>query len=493
MSQTHDPRSTVVSIWYRAIGQGGSFKGSGAFISPRLVLTAKHVVKDEQADQIKLGFIPGQHEVSAKDIHLPETWDIAVLELSRDFLDQACVRLNCQSSHLEGKRVDLYGINPDTKCRDECQDYTLGTWNPQTNEYLFDHGQRKGFSGGIVVLDGYVIGVISKRHKSEQQGTMVPLYLAFDWLKERFPSLSNLIEPPDPPPIPSPSISVHTELVKKARQEISTLLKKQKLTSLRKCLLEQAKERQLNDNLPEDPAYLLVPEGVFSVEQSLEDLHQATQKCLEKLRDQDSDLVSAVISNAPDLLGWLVVLAVSETWLQEEAELAERLLNANHVAVPIKTKAGTEVVFSRLCSHAAKLELGDDGVSVFSPRQLAWPNLEMGIDQKDRLNEIKKLIWKAVMKTTVTGEFSQDHEDRLRERLAVRYGRGEGHYLIISHSADSAKTIDAVILNQLRNDLPHLVPFMIGTKSGNQVFVIGEFTLEALVGEFFLLLQRERA
>ncbi|MDZ7621635.1 MAG: hypothetical protein U5O69_04200 [Candidatus Competibacteraceae bacterium] len=57
---------------------------------------------------------------------------------------------------------------------------------------------------------------------------------------------------------------------------------------------------------------------------------------------------------------------MSETWLQEQAGLLDHLLSADHIAIPLETEAGTEVVFARLrAKKPAKLTLGNDGVQVF--------------------------------------------------------------------------------------------------------------------------------
>lgn len=490
MSQAGNPRDAIVSIWYQAISEGGTFKGSGAFVSPRLVLTASHLVEHKQPNEIRLSLVHGQHAVLAEKVYLHEKYDIAVLELARDFDDQKVVQLDCWNSSLEGTCVDLYGINPDTKSRDECLKYTIGTWKSESNEYLFDHQQRKGFSGGIAVLNGYAIGVISMRHTSEQQGTIVPLFSVRDWLDEKFPGLTQGRHFPVSPL--DNQFQLHptqVELARRVRQEISRLLKKQKLRFLHESLSRRAAERWPDED-PPDPVDLLVSESkAFFIDSSIDDLHQATSDCLERLMDQDSNSISDVASGATAVLGWLVLLAVNKHWEPEQTRLRERLLNAEYIAIPIETEAGTEVIFSRVRLHPAKLKLAEDGVKILSPYQLAWPELELGIGQRDRLTETKKLIWKEVMKSNAS-TFGEREEKRLRETLAVRYRRGESHYIIIPIEGDGSGGIDNALLAQLRRDFPHLVPFLIGAESGDQVFVIGEYALEALIRDFLLMLEQ---
>jgi hypothetical protein len=47
-------------------------------------------------------------------------------------------------------------------------------------------------------------------------------------------------------------------------------------------------------------------------------------------------------------LGWLVLLAVSEDWLQKNAGQWEHLLNAQYIEIPLRYEESTEVVIARL-------------------------------------------------------------------------------------------------------------------------------------------------
>lgn len=99
-----DPRRAIVAVWYREVGSNGEFLGSGAFISPRLVLTAKHLVEDKKPQEIRFDFISGQHAVPAEKIHVHEKYDIALIELIRDFDDQDFVYIDYQNSNLDAKK-----------------------------------------------------------------------------------------------------------------------------------------------------------------------------------------------------------------------------------------------------------------------------------------------------------------------------------------------------------------------------------------------------
>ena len=65
MPRASDPRQAIVAVWHKDVGLSGEFLGSGAFISPRLVLTAKHLVDGKQPQGVRFDFIPSQHAVPA--------------------------------------------------------------------------------------------------------------------------------------------------------------------------------------------------------------------------------------------------------------------------------------------------------------------------------------------------------------------------------------------------------------------------------------------
>lgn len=216
------PPDAIVSIWGQAVSSG-TFLGSGAFISPRHVLTAKHVLKKKIPKTVYLGLVDGYNSVPVHTIHRHQKVDIALIELGRDFPEQGLVRLDCETSALEQTSIVLYGVNPDTLHRDECQDYTIGTWNDQTGTYLFDHAQRRGFSGGVAVAHGRAVGVITRRHTSEQQGVIVPLYVARAWLQG---FLAPAVIAPSPPEIQRRDERPQSAFTQQIRREIGDLFKR---------------------------------------------------------------------------------------------------------------------------------------------------------------------------------------------------------------------------------------------------------------------------
>ena len=181
---------------------------------------------------------------------------------------------------------------------------------------------------------------------------------------------------------------------------------------------------------------------------------------------------------------------MSETWLQEKAELLDRLLNADHIAIPLETEAGTEVVFARLrAKKPAKLKLGDDGVQIYNPNRLEWAELELGFLKTNQMTDIYKLIWKEVMKSEAP-RFSGGELEELKETLKTRYERGENYYVVIRASSNNSMVSNNAILTQLKSDFQHLCAFLIGIEAGVDVLIIPERRLVVLVREFLLMLRK---
>lgn len=405
----------------------------------------------------------------------------------RDFSDQDFVLIDYRNSGLEQAKIDLYGVNPDTENRDQCNDYTLGTWNPNTEEYLFDHAQRKGFSGGIVVSNGYVIGVISKRHKEEQQGVMVPLYAVADWLDQLI-GLNGALSSSESPPNRSPPQQAQTEFTKQIRQELGKLLGQKKLTPLLMDLPGCLSKDGQQEIRPE--CVLLPPQGSFSVESSIRTLHFAVKKCLERLGDQDRGAIPDIKDKITDVLGQLILLAVSEEWLQKNAEQWEHLLKTQYIEIPLKTEAGVEVVVARLHKHQAHIRQ-KDGSRIDGANRIIVGDLELGIADDDRLIELKKLIWSTVFNDPKPPDpFDRDAEINLNSTLEFRNQDGEHYYITVPANRYRSVSGDASLLARLSHDLSYLGAFLIGVENGDQVLVIEEPRFMALIQEFFRMLRK---
>jgi hypothetical protein len=486
MPTSVDPRHAIVSLWHRAIGANGEFLGSGAFVSPRFVLTARHVVENKQPAEIRLGLVTGQYAVPATHLYVHEQRDIALIELERDFQDQGLVGLDCQSSSLERAKVDLYGVNPDTKSRDQCNSYTVGTWDDKSGEYLFDHAQRKGFSGGIVVLNGLAVGIISRRHRQEQQGAMVPWYTVADWLTGFLPELARAHVPPRLPVSSLPQIP-QDEFTDKVRDAIRSLLREHRGQPLHDAIVKRAGAKSAAD--------ALVSQQSFNVIDALDLLHHATQDCLHALVKQNPDSIEPTKEVAKKIHGWLVLLAVN----QDQVHAAGCAFDPWQggiidIAIPLETEAGTEVLVASLGDRAAWFKLKNDdqyGPRVVGKDGLTADDLEYGIGQQDQIEGILGRIWIEVMKSTAPIPFSPRERKQLRATLAGRERRKENHYYITVtlDPLSSSPLASKVLLQELLDALPSLRVIYIGSEQGEGILLMDEYELWESIKAFLLMLR----
>lgn len=482
MPERSDPRRAIVSVWYRDVGAGGEFLGSGAFISPKLVLTAKHLVEKRQPHEVCLGFIPGKLAVPAEKINCHEKYDVALIELSRDFDDQDFVRLEYRNSHLEKAAVDLYGVNPDTKNRDQCNNYTLGTWNANTGEYLFDHAQRKGFSGGIVVHNGNAVGVISKRHISEQQGVMVPLYAVVDWLGQ-FIDLKGTSFSLEIPASISPI--AQNKFTRGVREKIRLLLEHPCAKSLCDEIIHQGGKKSAMD--------VLIPqESNFSIE-VIDLMHHATKDCLDKLLDQKPNMVDPTKEVVREVFGWLVLLAVNIDQVNHSGCGFNPWQAGMEATIPLESEAATEVLVSSLGERYACFMLRYDKknrVRTVGRDSFTADDLEDGLHPDDRLKGILQRIWVAAR---IEGEAPNDLEPlkkKLKPKLEGRERRKEGHYYItIPSNKDSSLLSDKILLKSLLEAVPSLRVIYLGSGQGEGILLLEEDSLWESIEAFLLMLR----
>jgi len=236
---------------------------------------------------------------------------------------------------------------------------------------------------------------------------------------------------------------------------------------------------------------MLVPQQTsFSFDESLiKSLHNATETCLQQLPGQDSKAVLDIVNGAAAILGWLVLLAVSESWLQDDPALRDRLLSAGQVDIPVASEAGIEVVIARLLLRPAKLQLVGDN-KVLGTTQISWGELELGPPRCDELIEIKKLIWKRVLKGDAPQTFKKVDEDDLKATLKYLREKGENYYIIILPEHRDRIPNTEHLLTHLRRDLEYLGTFHIGSEAADRILVMPEGNLRAQIRQFLLMLRK---
>ena len=183
-----NPKESIVSVWRG--GATDEWIGTAFFVSPSIVLTARHVVEDSKSGEIHnhlfLRLVRGIDKVPIKSevIYRHDTVDIALIRLTLPYCDQPSLSPSFDNDGHEGCTVKCCGINPATRNQCEFGDYKVGDFLPEEG-YLFSYQVAPGTSGGAVIdaASSRVVGVITRRDKYAEQSLYVSLRQIKFWLE----------------------------------------------------------------------------------------------------------------------------------------------------------------------------------------------------------------------------------------------------------------------------------------------------------------------
>jgi hypothetical protein len=144
-------------------------------------------------------------------------------------------------------------------------------------------------------------------------------------------------------------------------------------------------------------------------------------------------------------------------------------------------------VIARLGKRRACFELHRDGVKLSGSNRLSFGDLELGIVNNDAVLEVKRMIWRKVLKSEPPE--GEDWPAQLAKTLKKRHPRGESYYVTIPRNRLDHEQRDVGLLQQLRKDLPHLDAIVMGAKQADPILVIPESDLIVLIREFLLMLR----
>jgi hypothetical protein len=384
MPVTTEPLDALVSIWKASASDGAAATpiGSGMFIAPRYVLTAKHVVQDARTPDGKvwLGNVKDRHGlVPVTTIQPHPELDIALLHLEFDNARQPWCRVDIRQRDLKGQQVDFYGVLPPEKESIPIPNRTVVTTQNEHGLYVTDYRQAEGFSGGMAVREAHIVGVINARYKTDAHGCFVPVSVAGAWLAEVAALRPSLLGVEGQPVSGLASVSVlSTESARRVKIAIRRLLSKNAAGHL----LREAIEQQAEGNQKAED--VLVPAPPASLYDALRAMYHATAHCLQKLVEEDSARLEQAKSIAEEVFGWQVVLAVDHDQVQSAGiALDPRQTQLTLQSLPLETAAAGEVLLSSRGERAAWFRplgadvVGRDGFMV--------DDLEEGISQEDHL------------------------------------------------------------------------------------------------------------
>ncbi len=300
-------------------------------------------------------------------------------------------------------------------------------------------------------------------------------------------------KPPVSPPFPSgqgqpgrPPPSFPEPPLRKIRNRLRLLLKQPRADTLLDELNRQAGAQSMEE--------MLVPQQSDSLIHSLDILHEATKRCLQRLaEEQKLDRIDSIRQVAREIFGWLVLLAVDRDHLASSGCAFDPWQGGIEVTIPLETEAGTEVLMSSLGDRASRFKLKYDNKNrprVTGQDSFTADGLEDGIGQDDRLEGILKRIWVEVRKSEAPTPFGSREQRQLQAWLAGCERRREGHYYITVPAEHSSSPLaDRTLLQRLLQAVPALRVIYIGTEQGGGLLILDEFELWASIEAFLLMLE----
>ena len=199
------------------------------------------------------------------------------------------------------------------------------------------------------------------------------------------------------------------------------------------------------------------------------------------------DLINNIWNNSVSILGWIVLPGVDDEWANAASLCLANKGEHLDLVIPVNTQAGAEIAYSRLKQAQAHLRIEESTKEVLGEQGIPcddW-NIEVGWHTPDKVIEIKKALWKQLIKADPgSGDFTKNMDAELNQTLLTRRKKGEHHYIAVNRSCRNNPLLEEDVYRALINDLPDLEIFTIG--AGDQaVAIIGEPQLHAQLREFF--------
>lgn len=192
----------IVSLWDgEPQPDKKNYLGCGVCVAPDKVLTAKHVpcpVGKQEIPFARLraglsGIREGGMLIHSVEHH-PER-DISLLVLRRPH-EKPVVACNATATLQEGGQVELLAYNMAEACLKGPIPVNLTNWS-QPDSWEFHTEPAHGMSGGAVLLDNKLVGIIQARDDSQNGGIIIPLSAIHAFLSDHL-QLAHLPASPEP-------------------------------------------------------------------------------------------------------------------------------------------------------------------------------------------------------------------------------------------------------------------------------------------------------
>lgn len=490
--------------------------GSAVAVAPNKLLTAKHVVENISRTDIQATLLSNREFLSVKHIdHHPDR-DISLITLAHEH-QKTVVSLNLMPVFKESLMVKLMAINTAENCVKGPYEVQLINWTA-LGGWEFHTVPAHGMSGGAVLLDNKLVGIIQARDNAEGSGIIIPLSEIEEFLHEHLQLDTNSNTAAAMPIVSQQPANCgevtevfqsgstknkssklpklkDSEFIEQIRINMMDLLDNENVVVFRDVLFIEMNKVLIKLDQPllinNDAAILIdgmliaLKEGGPDVPVVMNALLLATNSCLDKMgksfraAGKNREIICKTVL---DLLGWLVVMSVASE-LNEQIFPDSQYFPAVYFELPVMTPWGVEVLVSRKFHRAAKLTL--DGTGIVGAHLFAF-----NWKQSTVVNDLKLELWNKVFPDRKKTKWINDelNSDLLELNAALVAKRknpvSPTHYYLATHDVSEFEEAYKGVCEQLLEELDELTVIRFGNGAGKQVFCTVEHSLMAAISEF---------
>ncbi|QTR49521.1 S1 family peptidase [Candidatus Thiothrix anitrata] len=448
-----DLSDIIVSLWDGLPNQG-TFLGSGVCIAPDKVLTAKHVICPESgevpAKSLKVGMVRRDPGMPIKEVkHHPDR-DISLLTLAQPH-NKTQVGCNSGITLAQGLDVELLGYDNSPSGGDTKRfGSTLSIW-AAPDSWKFHTQPSHGMSGGAVLANGTLIGIIQAKSDSQNAGIMIPLTAIWDdFLNTHLPAVTSpTASTASAPSTPSFEDQIIAQISKALsgkgmdvyqqtlREELNQVLQQMKLPTVN--TQPDAIAKGLVQALQQCGRDCLVINQAFS---------GAMFRCFDphdpnSVFDKVEGDLHAIQKGIETILGYLVLSLVNpDDAVQLTSWLGADDLSGYYFELHVRTLGGVELFVSHHQRRKANIDLDKSGRSINGRHIIFHSVSPFQWSDEAKLQETQLAVWNAVnheeRSTTLTSDEVEELEATLNQRR-VRH-RDQEHYCLVLEFEDNKDT-----------------------------------------------------
>lgn len=482
-----DIKNSIVSIWKGIPNtKEKTARGSGVCIAPRFVLTAFHVIESSQRNKpikkknIRIGSTSNTSGCIVKEIHRINDYDAVILELFQDH-DKSNIESDYSTSIKNALKVQLLFCQVDQgNIRGPTEKQITNCYN-DGKHWEFDTYPPEGSSGGAILYEEKLLGIILAQHKNNNCGLLLPLSLLENQIKAILKIDNGNTTPNQATKKPG-----HNTV-----QESSAYREKKYKELLEH--LQDLKEQEKSEKLYEEISQEYLTKKNSDVEDLLKEL-------LEKLEEDAASLIETLwICSEPYINGLQLELEKLLLLLLIQIKHKEKWLDESLHKLNVRTRLLSELImasFYNIPPSLAKNSNNEIAGKFLVTEQLSYK--ECGIDSTDIAKEqaasVAKRLYKGFVKKELVpkGLFEESDVDEegieedwigINESIkALRKGQNPQFHRV---EIDAKRTQGHPLLNtEVCEELYKLLPDLPVTHFGFKS-VEGETRLRSQVSLFF--------